>query len=423
MNAVTNVFNTHGEAGRCALDPATVQARLSSDLLFTKHIFAPGPSLLCSRWTRHILQADPLFLEQFIRAGRIVPVLTHEHPSFQDLLANLKARNAAAIDGLDPILLADIASSLDSLADTSMIHLVDQKDLDTAKTSLGERIVATLPEILLPTRTHAEQIKTMFEKQKASQGVVTGTWWSHLGNSDLLNLPSHDASLTELGSMIFDFAYSDCVETALVGHEYARCLSSAASLAESVMPKCTIHIDPAAFQCGMEDGDILNPGFWAKLGFNDLNSLLKDIGSARNKFFEAIEQATKDPTKSHILEARERLHEYLVEIARTKRSSRLGNFAQSVAAKRRTKVQISVWQSVRTVFFGLSVSMVASQVVNPALPTTPRLLLLLSATPVAMAVHIGISNALELMKREQGSQLGIVDTTVPASVQFSRKKS
>jgi hypothetical protein len=328
LQAVSNIFNTHASAGTKSLDKEDIRARLMTDLFFVDSLLIPGTSLLCNPISHFMLYNDQDFFAKLLISNKIAPIFTTEAKSFSILLEQLIANKSAAVNNKKPRELQEVANFLDKYHNDSDQITIDQDELNNAKTKTCKDIINMLEYIIPEAKPYQRYILDLFHKELNKSGFVTGGWWTKLTkNRQLKDLQIYDDRLGEIGSMVFDFPYAQIIKNPLIGHAYHQNISNIGGAAKPFLPKIELETKPEIFEIRDIDGIFFDKRILSKMDLGIFEILNKNTEIRRLAYRKGMMNLISNPSEDLLLEAKNRLDEYLISLSEVTRSSTLLNFA------------------------------------------------------------------------------------------------
>jgi hypothetical protein len=353
-----------------------------ADLFFADQISIPGTSFLCNPATFKLLREDTDFLLGLLSDGRIAPILPRETGSFAvlaDRLVELGPSSSAIVtSGQEASAVQEAARLLDEYLVDKDIVTVSSAELDRAKTEVSQTLVRELRSIVHVTEKHHRRIVALASKELDEKGAIPGSWWFYLAKTLLPELRPFDRQLSELGVIVFDLSYTYVADSPLVGHSYNHDVEEFCRLAQPFTANVRLEVSPGIFQPRDLESSVLDGELLAQVGIDGFRHVVGATQVQRDRYSSALSKFRRDGSEDDLLEAKERLDEYLVALSRQLRSRELSRFADQVRSVRKIKSQIMALQSGNVVLYSFAVAGGWNEVVKQSLAHTTYGLLILA---------------------------------------------
>ena len=326
-------------------------------------------------------------MEGFLKSGKIRPILTDKNNSFAELTQFLKSRKSVSLKVQGIKTTEKNAKFLDSCLNESLFIRISQDRLDTRKTEISKTFLNKLPEAIPALEPFFKEIILKFNREYDKSGVIRGSWWNSLAkNGGIEGLSAFDDYLSEIGTIIFDFAYSSLTKSSLMGHSYRTSLQIVSEYSNECYPKVEIELrnpDLLESEIPISAFGVAN---LPEKSFKFFNDLSKSISKSRNRYFDSANKLEKVPTEENLKETKQRLDEYMLAISKEIELPQFNNYYKSLKEAKKLKSKISIWKGIDTYFIGFSIGITAAKLYEPILANP--LCGILIVFGVASGVHV-----------------------------------
>jgi hypothetical protein len=423
FRGVSNQFNTLADHGERPFGLQQIRSRVAADLLFVEQVYVQAISLLCNPATRKFTDDPKSFLNGLLAEGRIVPILSDETPTFSALADRLAAIQSAAIPTSGQTLaeITGMADRLDARLSSIQTIRVGNAQIDLDKTKISKQLVADLPGIVpVPPELH-QKIAASASRELEQKGVITGTWWVNLGKE--LGLIWMDR-FTELASFVSDFPYARAFSMPLVGHSYEQDMDGVAALARPFLPKYRLEISDDFFESRDLDPILGDIQVFARMDLDSFEYLTVETQAERRRYYRGLAQFRQHGTEQELLEAKERLDEYLIALARHINSAGLAKFVNARKAGRRVQSRIVLTEIANGVVCSFAVSGAGYETVTGALPHSVQgWLVAVGLASGAAQVVMSLRKVKANLDARKQAVLSDLDSARPVSIQISSMRT
>jgi hypothetical protein len=357
---MSNQFNTAADAGIGPLRLNKIRSRLVADLFFADQMCIPGTSFLCNPATYKMLNEDVDFLVRLITDKRIAAILIDDTPSFTALTENLIDSGSAAFktSGQSVSAVRDAARLLDQNLSKTQIITVKREDVEKARADTSFRLVRDIGRVLpnLPDGYDA-LIAQSARRELDRNGTITGNWWVDTVKEEIPELRLWDAQFTEFGNIAFDFGYANAADgLPLLGHPYNYDLEGFGKIAEPFAANYGVEVSPGILDRRDIDASFFDKEALATMEIESFVGLADLTQAERSRYYQALREFRLQGSQDHLLEAKERLDEYLTALSGHLRSSGFMRFANQSKLSNRMASQILIWQAADVTIYSFAVA-------------------------------------------------------------------
>ncbi len=426
LRGIGNQFNTAAAGGLRPLGVKEIRSRLTADLFFADQICIPGTSLLCNPATFKLFNDDMAFLVGLLSENRLIPILPSDTCTFSalaDKLADLDS-SAIATSGQEISTVREVAALLDEHLTDNRIITVSSEDLDRAKTQTSQRLIRELRNVTSITEEHHRRIMELASRELDEKGMIPGTWWYYLAKRHLPELRPFDDALSEFGSIVFDFSYTSIAQSPLIGHSYKHDIEGVGKLAQPFAANYRLEISPGIFERRDLDTPFFEPDVLTHMSMEDFAHLTRSTQKERSRYHAALRQFRLEGSESSLFEAKERLDEYLISLAKEIDSYELTRFASEVRSFKRISSQIMVWQTANVMIYSFAVAGGWNEIVRQTLAQRDYGLFVLAGLGTAGALLADrATRAKQRLEAKQEGRQKTLRRIRPASIYVSVQES
>ncbi|BBO71416.1 hypothetical protein DSCA_53460 [Desulfosarcina alkanivorans] len=363
-----NALNTYAESGKGPLDYVRSRSEILKTILFSRNILLPAPSLLCNPCVQDWLNDDPELIEFLLSTNKIVSVLDNDSKDFTSLFNWLYNRSSVSLRWVDDQIIENTAKYLDKMYASTMSHstnfnhntrFISLDQLSSRKTQLSLSFVNNIDRLVNGLEIFKDDLKQYALDELDRVGTLHGTWWNNLGKKIDKRLNAYDEILSEVGTMVFDFAYASCVGEIVAGHPYGQAPSRLVDVSKEFLPKNDFEIDFINEDTRDIDATILKDHVLVCITKEQFIILENETRTQKNIYLKAIDELMIMPSNENLMEAKSRLDEYVISLSLTLKDKDFGIVHLNKEKVRSADSSLKIWRSAETLFCSICVGAAA----------------------------------------------------------------
>lgn len=315
IESVTNIFNTHaGHPWHGPLPREEIRSQLIFQLFFSDTLLVPASTLICHPAMHWLVQTQPRFLEQLLVSRCIKPIITKGTQKYFDVYEHLKEYGSPAVDiAENDSTVQEVCNFLEGYRSAESVKIIDGENLRAAKSEVSRYFMKNPERILPNVESYKEHLVSRLGEAMVQNGVSGKTWYN-LGKEENSPLRPYDQQLSEVGAMVYDCSYAQTLATSLCGHGYTQNVPGLGTVSETIAPTYQIEVMPGILADREIEARFYHDNIWLSIDGNALHSIRSNTQKRRRKWRKAVLALGNNAQVDGLLEAQERLNEYLVAL-------------------------------------------------------------------------------------------------------------
>ena len=363
-----NALNTYAESGRGPLNYVRSRSEILKTILFSRNMLLPAPSLLCNPCVQNWLNDDPELIELLLSTNKIISVLDHNNKDFTSLFNWLYNRSSVSLRWVENQVIENTAKYLDRIYSSTMsdisssnenIRFISLEQLSNRKTQLSLSFLNNIDMLVNGIEFFKDDLNQYALNELDRVGTLHGSWWNTLGKTIDTRLSAYDEILSEVGTMVFDFAYASCVGEIVSGHPYGQAPSRLVDVSKEFLPKNDVEIDFINDDTRDIDAAILSDDVLGCITKEQFIILENETQKQKNIYLKAIDELMIMPSNQKLMEAKSRLDEYVISLSHALKDKDFGIVRLSKEKVRSADSSLKVWRSAETLFCSICVGAAA----------------------------------------------------------------